>query len=96
MLPRRQEQRVFTVYADKQLYKDLWDHYHTWLRTMRHIPGLYGLHCNMPITPRAIAAGVAMGGNSLGLEDTGNRTLGSTCRVPGKLAFGRRHRGASS
>lgn len=85
MLSSRQEQRVFTVYADKQLYKDLWDRYHAWLRTWRHIPGLYGLHCNMPITPRVIAEGVAKGGNSLGLENVGNRTLGSTCRVDMKM-----------
>ncbi|KAL8701709.1 MAG: hypothetical protein Q9224_000371 [Gallowayella concinna] len=29
----------------------------------------------MPITPRAVAQGYAKGGNALGLENDGNRTL---------------------
>ncbi|KAJ2995083.1 hypothetical protein NUW58_g1375 [Xylaria curta] len=72
-----QEQRVFSVYADAQLYKDFWASYHAWCKNYRHIPGFYGLHVNMPITPHAVQEGIRKGGNSLGLEDAGNRTLGT-------------------
>ncbi|KAI1381061.1 FAD-binding domain-containing protein [Hypoxylon crocopeplum] len=72
-----QEQRVFTVYADAQLYKDLWAHFHAWCQNYQHIPGFYGLHVNMPITPRAVQEGIAKGGNSLGLEEAGDRVLGA-------------------
>lgn len=73
----RQEQRVFSVYADAQLYKDLWWNYRVWLQQYRDIDGFYGLHCNMPITPRQVSQGVLRGGNALGLEGVGNKTLGS-------------------
>ncbi|TGJ75891.1 hypothetical protein E0Z10_g10942 [Xylaria hypoxylon] len=72
-----QEQRVFTVYADAQLYKDLWAHFHVWCQGYQHIPGFYGLHVNMPITARAVHEGINKGGNILGLEGAGNRTLGT-------------------
>lgn len=72
----RQEQRVFTVYADAQLYKDLWANFLAWCKNYQHIPGFYGFHVNMPITPHAVQQGIAKGGNSLGLEDAGDRVLG--------------------
>lgn len=72
----RQEQRAITVFADKQLYKDMWQQYHAWLRQYQHIEGFYGLHVKMPLTPNCISQGVAKGRNALGLEDAGNRTLG--------------------
>ncbi|KAL7622052.1 hypothetical protein AAE478_007553 [Parahypoxylon ruwenzoriense] len=71
-----QEQRVFTVYADAQLYKDLWHNFHQWCQGYQHIDGFYCLHVNMPITPRAVQEGIDKGTNSLGLEGVGNRTLG--------------------
>lgn len=72
-----QEQRVFTVYADAQLYQDLWWNYRVWLQKFRDIEGLYGLHDNMPITPRQVVQGVEKGTNALGLDtNPGNRTLG--------------------
>lgn len=72
----RQEQRVFSAYADADLYRDVWAAYHQWLQKYQHIPGLYGLHVNMPITPHVVVRGSANGGNSLGLQSAGNRTLG--------------------
>lgn len=72
-----QEQRVMTVYADQQLYRDLLFNHRAWLAEFRDVPGLYGLHCNMPITPRAVQEGIDKGGNALGLEGAGNRVLGS-------------------
>ncbi|KAI1111367.1 FAD-binding domain-containing protein [Nemania sp. NC0429] len=72
-----QEQRVFSVYADAQLYKDFWAHYHAWCQGYQHIPGFYCLHVNMPITPRAVQEGIAKGHNSLGLENAGDRVLGT-------------------
>ncbi|KAL8917425.1 MAG: hypothetical protein Q9172_005864 [Xanthocarpia lactea] len=70
-----QEQRVFTVYADRQYFKDVWFLFRQWMQNYRDVDGFYGLHCNMPITPRAVAQGYARGGNALGLENDGNRTL---------------------
>lgn len=70
-----QEQRVFTIYADRQLFADVWSLFRQWMQKYRHIDGFYGLHCNMPITARAIAQGYAKGGNALGLESPENRTL---------------------
>lgn len=64
-----------TIYADHQLMEDMWESFYEWLRQYQHIEGLYGLHVPLPITPRAVAQGVAKGGNALGLEDAGNRTL---------------------
>ncbi|KAI1197769.1 FAD-binding domain-containing protein [Nemania serpens] len=72
-----QEQRVFSVYADAQLYKDFWAHYHAWCQNYQHISGFYCLHVNMPITPRAVQEGIKKGHNSLGLEDAGDRVLGT-------------------
>ena len=65
----RQDMRDFSVYADNQLYKDI---FQIWNTTM--IPkhgskvGFMGTIAFQPITTTAIAAGVARGGNSLGLE----------------------------
>lgn len=70
-----QEQRTLTIFADEQLMKDMWQAYHDWLQQYQHIEGLYAINVQMPITPRAVAAGVARGGNALGLENAGNRTL---------------------
>ena len=70
------------MYADKELYRDVWKAYHAWLKEYRHIPGLYGLHVNMPIVPQAIVQGTEKGGNMLGLESAGNRTLGGMCFYP--------------
>lgn len=78
----RQEQRVFTVYADAQLYKDLWANFHAWCQNYQHISGFYGLHVNMPITPQAIQEGISKGGNILGLENSTNKTLGSKSNLP--------------
>ncbi|KAI1261351.1 hypothetical protein F5Y18DRAFT_440462 [Xylariaceae sp. FL1019] len=72
-----QEQRVFTVHADAQLYKDFWAHYHSWCQGYQHIEGFYGLHVNMPITARAVQEGINKGGNILGLENAGNSSLGT-------------------
>lgn len=65
-----------TVYADRDLYKDIWWEYRKWMQKYRDVPGFYGLHCNMPITPRSIEQGVLKGGNALGLEGTTDQTLG--------------------
>jgi len=72
-----QEQRTFTIYADRQFFKDVWYMYRVWLQKYRHIDGFYGLHCNMPITQHAISQGIAKGGNALGQETSGNQTLSS-------------------
>ena len=66
-----------TVYADAQLYKDIWWEFRRWLKNYQDVEGFYGLHCNMPITPRQVTQGILKGTNALGLEDAGNRTLGS-------------------
>ncbi|EED12735.1 conserved hypothetical protein [Talaromyces stipitatus ATCC 10500] len=71
-----QVQRIMTVYADRDLYKDIWWEYRKWMQKYRDVPGFYGLHCNMPITPRQIEQGMLRGGNALGLEGAGNQTLG--------------------
>ncbi|KAK2736774.1 hypothetical protein FQN57_000546 [Myotisia sp. PD_48] len=71
-----QGQQVFTVYADKQFYRDVWFHYRQWLQKHILVPGFVGSHLNMPITPRQIREGVKKGGNALGLEDDGDKVLG--------------------
>ncbi|KAH7036707.1 hypothetical protein B0J12DRAFT_713268 [Macrophomina phaseolina] len=74
---RSQEQRVFTVYADAQLYKDLWWNYRVWLQQFRDVDGFYGLHVNMPITPNQVFQGQSKGTNALGLDaNERNTTLG--------------------
>jgi hypothetical protein len=70
--------RIFSVYADRQFYKDAWRLHLEWLRARRDVPGLVGVHVPMPITPNQVAQGVAKGGNALGLESIGDRTIGST------------------
>ncbi|KAJ5351094.1 hypothetical protein N7452_000068 [Penicillium brevicompactum] len=71
-----QAQRIMTVYADAQLYKDIWWEFRKWMKNYQGVEGFYGLHCNMPITPRQVTQGILKGTNALGLEDSGNRTLG--------------------
>ncbi|EFW22297.1 hypothetical protein D8B26_000997 [Coccidioides posadasii str. Silveira] len=72
-----QEQRVFTVYADEQFYKDVWFKYRQWLQKYKDVPGFFGSHAKMPITPRQIEEGVKKGGNALGLEKgPQDKTLG--------------------
>ncbi|KAH7304216.1 hypothetical protein B0I35DRAFT_414683 [Stachybotrys elegans] len=70
-----QEQRTLTIYADEALMKDFWQAYHAWLQQYQHIQGLYAIHVQMPITPRAVAQGYANGGNALGFDPAENRTL---------------------
>ncbi|KDB26129.1 hypothetical protein H109_02068 [Trichophyton interdigitale MR816] len=72
-----QEQRVFTVYADAQFYKDVWFKFRQWFQDYRDIPGFQGSHGNMPITPRQVEEGVKKGGNALGLQEgPQDKTLG--------------------
>ena len=83
-----QVQRTFTVYADKQFFRDVWYQFQVWLQGYKQIPGFYGLHCNMPVTPNAVQQGVRRGGNVLGMEGAGNRTLSSMpppFRFPGGI-----------
>ena len=83
-----QVQRTFTVYADKQFFRDVWYQFQVWLQGYKQIPGFYGLHCNMPVTPNAVQQGVHKGGNVLGMEGAGNRTLSSMpppFRFPGGI-----------
>ncbi|CCX04916.1 Similar to Bifunctional solanapyrone synthase; acc. no. D7UQ40 [Pyronema omphalodes CBS 100304] len=70
-----QEQRTFTVYANKQFFHDVNALYLEWSKKYQHIEGFYTLHCNMPITPHAVAEGIRKGGNSLGLAGSKNQTL---------------------
>ncbi|KAF3484372.1 bifunctional solanapyrone synthase [Arthroderma uncinatum] len=72
-----QEQRVFTVYADKQFYREVLFKFRQWLQGYQDIPGFLGAHLNMPITPRQVDQGVLKGGNALGLEGAGDNTLAS-------------------
>ncbi|OAL73379.1 hypothetical protein A7D00_1405 [Trichophyton violaceum] len=71
-----QEQRAFTVYADKKFYKDVLYKFREWLQGFQDVPGFLGAHLNMPITPRQVHQGLLKGGNALGLEGAGNSTLG--------------------
>ena len=68
---------MFTVYADKAFFKDVWQRFQVFLQNYRDVPGFYGLHCNMPVTPRARAEGFAKGHNALGFEGAKNQTLSS-------------------
>ncbi|KAI1324231.1 hypothetical protein F5Y16DRAFT_412146 [Xylariaceae sp. FL0255] len=70
-----QQQRDFTVFADKQLYSDLWDNFLAWCKGYQDIEGFYCFHVNMPITPRAVQQGIDKGGNILGLEGEGDRVM---------------------
>ena len=72
-----QVQRTFTVSVDKQFFRDVWYQFQVWLQGYKQIPGFYGLHCNMLVTPNAVQQGVRKGGNVLGMEGAGNRTLSS-------------------
>ncbi|KAF3153278.1 hypothetical protein TWF594_000301 [Orbilia oligospora] len=65
----RQDMRDFSVYADKQLYIDLFQIWNSTM-TVKHgaKTGFMGTIAFQPITTKAIAAGVLRGGNSLGLE----------------------------
>ena len=75
-----QVQRTFAVHADKQFFRGVWYQFQVWLQGCKNILGFYGRHCNMPVTPNAVQQGVRRGGNMLGMEGAGNRTLSSTHR----------------
>lgn len=64
------DQRLFSVYADREFLKEAWKIQLKWLRAHRDVPGLVGVQVPMPITPNQVAQGVAKGGNALGLEST--------------------------
>uniref|UniRef100_A0A093UVM1 Bifunctional solanapyrone synthase n=1 Tax=Talaromyces marneffei PM1 TaxID=1077442 RepID=A0A093UVM1_TALMA len=64
------DQRLFSVFADREFLKEAWDIQLKWLRARKDVPGLFGVQVPMPITPNQIAQGVAKGGNALGLEST--------------------------
>lgn len=64
------DQRLFSVFPDKQFLKEAWDIQLQWLRDRKDVPGLVGVQVPMPITPNQVAQGVAKGGNALGLEST--------------------------
>ena len=70
-------QRTFTVSVDKQFFRDVWYQFQVWFQGYKQIPGFYGLHCNMLVTPNAVQQGIHKGGNVLGMEGAGNRTLSS-------------------
>ncbi|OAF99159.1 FAD-binding domain-containing protein [Paraphaeosphaeria sporulosa] len=63
-----QEQRVFTIKANRAEFAYIWYQFLAWARAMKDVPGFNILHCNMPVTPRMATAGLAYGGNSLGLD----------------------------
>ena len=69
--------RTFKVYVDKLFFRDWWYQFQVWLQGYKQIPGFYGLHSNMPVTPNAVQQGVLKGRNILGMEGAGNRTLPS-------------------
>lgn len=60
------------------------------MQKYRHVEGFYGLHTNMPVTPRAIALGYANGGNALSLESTENRILSSMSFSSSFLLYAKR------
>jgi hypothetical protein len=62
------DQRLFSVFADKDFQKEAWDIQLKWLRARRHVPGLVGVQVPMPITPNLVEQGVLKGTNALGLE----------------------------
>ncbi|KAL3458974.1 hypothetical protein BJX64DRAFT_265545 [Aspergillus heterothallicus] len=64
------DQRLFSVYADRDFLKEAWEIQLKWLRQRRDVPGLVGVHVPMPITPNQVAQGIAKGGNALGLDST--------------------------
>ena len=53
-----QMQRTFPLYADKQFFRDVWYQFQAWLQGYKNIPGFYGLHCNIPVTPSTVQQGV--------------------------------------
>lgn len=64
----RQDMRDFSVYANKELYKAIWDIWNSTMFQFRGEPGYLAALAFQPITLKAVQAGVARGGNSLGLE----------------------------
>ncbi|KAL4961540.1 FAD-binding oxidoreductase [Aspergillus stella-maris] len=64
------EQRLFSVYADREFLKEAWEIQLQWLRDRKDVPGLVGVQVPMPITPNQVAEGVAKGGNALGLDQS--------------------------
>lgn len=73
-----QEQRVFTIKANRAEFAYVWYQFLAWARSVKDVPGFNILHCNMPVTPRMSSAGIANGGNSLGL-DANKDVLSGTC-----------------
>ena len=65
-----QEQRVYTIKADRVEYEYVWYKFLAWARSFGNVDGLNILHCNMPLTPHMMQVGEARGGNSLGLAGT--------------------------
>lgn len=64
------DQRLFSVFPDREFLKEAWDMQLQWLRDRKDVPGLVGVQVPMPITPNQVAQGVAKGGNALGLDAT--------------------------
>ncbi|KAL2838169.1 hypothetical protein BJY01DRAFT_220184 [Aspergillus pseudoustus] len=64
------DQRLFSVYADREFLKEAWQIQLRWLRARRDVPGLVGVQVPMPITPNQVAQGIAKGGNALGLDSS--------------------------
>ncbi|KAH8704705.1 6-hydroxy-D-nicotine oxidase [Talaromyces proteolyticus] len=65
-----QEQRTYTITANREEYARVWYSFLEWGRSIENVTGLTLLHCNMPLTPRMMEAGVEKGSNSLGLAGT--------------------------
>ncbi|OKL57965.1 hypothetical protein UA08_06762 [Talaromyces atroroseus] len=65
-----QEQRTYTITANREEYARVWYSFLKWGRSIGNVTGLTLLHCNMPLTPRMMNAGVEKGSNSLGLAGT--------------------------
>ncbi|KAI9785107.1 MAG: hypothetical protein M1816_000518 [Peltula sp. TS41687] len=65
-----QEQRVYTIKADRKEFGYVWYRFLTWARSIGNVDGFNILHCNMPMTPHMMETGVEKGGNSLGLAGT--------------------------
>ena len=83
-----QVQRTPTIYADNQFFHDVCYQFQVWRQGYKQIPGFHGFHCGMPPTPNAVQQGARRGGNFLGMEGAGNRTLSDVSppsRFPGGI-----------
>nr|AGK29871.1 FAD-binding protein [Volvariella volvacea] len=63
-----QQQRTITIFADRELFREISERFHAFAQSWVHIEGFYALHCKMPITPFMVQKGIENGGNVLGLE----------------------------